>query len=220
MIHLAHIQKSYSNHHILNDFNLDIHQNARVGLLGDSGTGKTTILNIISGLVKPDTGTMWINSRRIGYVFQETRLLPWRNVINNVIIGAKAVKISREAAVAKCRDILERLEIGEYEHYYPAQLSGGIAQRVSIARAFFIEPEILLMDEPFNSLDPGLRERLHDYVLELIRERNITLLYVSHFPDDVFKVTDQVFMLKKAGRLELVAKNGNDYRHEKEYRAT
>lgn len=199
MIHLAHIQKSYGDHCILNDFNLDIHQNARVGLIGNSGTGKTTILNIIAGLVKPDAGTMRISSRRIGYVFQETRLLPWQNVINNVIIGAKAIQISKDKAVAKCRDILDRLEIREYEHYYPAQLSGGIAQRVSIARAFYIEPEILLMDEPFNSLDPGLRDRLHDYVLELIRERNITLLYVSHFPDDVFKVTDRVLMLKKSG---------------------
>jgi NitT/TauT family transport system ATP-binding protein len=217
MIRLNHIHKSYGRHVILNDFNLEIPPQERVGFIGNSGIGKTTILNIIAGLVKPDSGQMEINSGRIGYIFQEARLIPWLNVIHNVTIGAKAIGIPKPEALEKCRSILERLEIGNYESFYPGQLSGGIAQRVSIARAFFIDPEILLMDEPFNSLDPALRNRLHEYVLELTREKNITMLYVSHFPDDVIKVTNKVYLLKKEGRLLTISKNRPDFPEEQAY---
>ena len=217
MIHLDGINKCYGSNVILKDFNLKIDKNEQVGLIGISGSGKTTILNMIAGLVKPDSGNIIIYSNKIGYIFQETRLIPWKNVLNNIIIGAKALKLKRYEAVKKCQAILDRLEIRKYERFYPSQLSGGIAQRVSIARAFFIDPEILLMDEPFSSLDPGLRNRLHNYVLELTKERNITLLYVSHFLNDIIKVTNKVYVLKKEGYLGIISQKKNSYFSENDY---
>jgi NitT/TauT family transport system ATP-binding protein len=205
MIHLDHINKSFGHDVILHDFSMKVHSGERIGLLGNSGTGKTTLLNIIAGMVKPETGTVKISSNKIGYIFQEPRLMPWKRVTDNVTIGASAIGMSKQESIAKCQLILEQLEIKKYASYFPSELSGGIAQRVSIARAFMVEPDILLMDEPFSSLDPGLRNRLHDYVLEFLNERKATLLYVSHFPEDVRKITNQIFILEKEQQLKMVS---------------
>jgi ABC-type nitrate/sulfonate/bicarbonate transport system ATPase subunit len=217
MIYLDRINKSYGSQIVLSDFNLGIKKSDRIGLIGDSGTGKTTVLNVIAGLVKPDSGEVKINCNRIGYIFQESRLMPWKTVLNNVLLSVKSIGIPKEEAIERCRAILDRLEIQKFQDYYPSQLSGGIAQRVSIARAFIIEPEVLLMDEPFNSLDPGLRNRLHDYVLELSNELNITLLYVSHFPEDVVKITNKVYLLKRERQLSIISHMKKDFNSEGDY---
>jgi ABC-type nitrate/sulfonate/bicarbonate transport system ATPase subunit len=205
MIHLDQVSKYYGNDVILHNFSMKVQSGERIGLLGNSGTGKTTLLNIIAGLTKPEAGKVRISSNKIGYIFQELRLMPWKKVADNVIIGARAIGMSKQEALGKCRCILKQLEIQKYENYFPSELSGGIAQRVSIARAFLVEPEILLMDEPFSSLDPGLRNRLHDYVLDFVNERKATLLYVSHFPEDVQKITNQIFVLEKERQLKVVS---------------
>ncbi len=219
MIQINNVDKSYGPHAILKNFNLSIKQREFIGLIGNSGTGKTTILNLIAGIIKPDSGTVKLGDEHIGYIFQEPRLIPWKTVRQNVMIGAEALQLKKNEAKDRCLRILDKLEIKRFHDYYPNQLSGGIAQRVSIARAFFIEPHILLMDEPFTALDPDLRNRLHNYVMEFIKEKKIALLYVSHFPEDIFKITDKIYLLKALGRMERVANNKDLFKNPEDHRS-
>ena len=139
---------------------LHIAANQIVGVVGPSGSGKTTILKLITGIVLPDAGTVTVADGAVGYVFQEPRLLPWRTALDNVAApSAGAGHERRPRRARRPPGWLERVGLEGFEHYHPAELSGGMAQRVSIARAFAVEPRILLMDEPFSNVDRTSRAR-------------------------------------------------------------
>lgn len=161
-----------------------------VGLLGPSGCGKSTVLNIVAGLDEGYEGTMSIQGKplkeqlnsgfRAAYVFQEARLLPWRTLRQNIEFALEANKFPRTESAGRIDRVLELVELTKFKDFYPLQLSGGMQQRAALARAFAIEPDILLMDEPFSALDELTARRLRQSLLNIWSAFRSTILFVSH----------------------------------------
>lgn len=167
---LRNVNKSFGEKQVLRDFSLRVDEGQRVGILGPSGGGKSTLLQLVAGLLHPDSGEVVCDFRRVGYVFQETRLMPWLTAEENVTAAAGC---DRERA----RELLTALELDGEWGSYPDSLSGGMKQRVSIARALAFSPELLLLDEPFKGLDPALRDRV---IVQVMAYHTGALLLVTH----------------------------------------
>ena len=197
MTELKNISKHYGNLQVFNDFSIKFNKNKINCILGPSGCGKTTLLNIISGLLKPDSGEVSeFNRDKISYVFQEPRLLPWKTVhgnieftLNEIVPGDKINDL-----IAK---YIKLVELDGYEKYYPGQLSNGMKQRVSLARAFSFPSEIILMDEPFTGLDYKLKLSLINSFLELWKKDQRTVIYVTHDVDEAIELGDKIFLFSK-----------------------
>ena len=175
-----------------------------VGLVGPSGCGKTTILKLIAGLLQADTGSVLVNGSGsqgvhsdVGYIFQDPRLLPWRTVIDNVMLPLQVQRVSRPQARLTAERALQVVGLRDTEDRYPAELSGGMRQRVAIARALTYNPGILLMDEPFASLDALSRERLNMEMLGLRRATGKTMLFVTHSIPEAVLMGDRVLVLSQ-----------------------
>jgi NitT/TauT family transport system ATP-binding protein len=161
-----------------------------VALVGPSGCGKTTLLRIIVGLDRDFDGSVKLPAHgRLGMVFQEPRLLPWRTVEQNVRLAAP------RASEAALTALLTTLGLAEHRRHYPGELSLGLARRVALARAFAIEPDLLVLDEPFVSLDAALAERLRAELIELVSRRPTTTLLVTHSIEEALGLADRVFLL-------------------------
>lgn len=161
-----------------------------VALVGPSGCGKTTLLRIIVGLDRAFEGSVKLPAPgRLGMVFQEPRLLPWRTVEQNVRLAAP------RASEAVLTTLFATLGLAEHRYHYPSELSLGLARRVALARAFAIEPDLLVLDEPFVSLDAPLAERLRAGLIELVSSRPTTTLLVTHSIDEAISLADRVFLL-------------------------
>jgi ABC-type nitrate/sulfonate/bicarbonate transport system ATPase subunit len=210
IIRCKNITKKYGERFVLKDFSLEIKKGDTLGLIGKSGVGKTTLLRILSDLTSIDSGSIFRGSNKIGYVFQEHRLIPWKTVIGNIVFCLVAFGESKKNAHQKARYFLNQMELSEYEDHYPHELSGGMCQRVSIARAFAIDPDILLMDEPFTALDPRLKEILHNYIKKFLASKPIAALYVSHIPREILKITDKIYVIHDNGNLSLYVGNDNN----------
>ncbi len=180
---------------MLDDLSFAVQQREVVGILGPSGTGKTTILRLIAGLIAPDTGRVTVKGARLGYVFQEPRLLPWRTVQENVRVALRASGMMPKDALHTARDWIDKVGLADFERYYPAQLSGGMQQRVALARAFAIQPDILLLDEPFSSLDAHRKTDLLDILQTMIRATSMTAVYVTHDFTELLRVADRILTL-------------------------
>jgi ABC-type nitrate/sulfonate/bicarbonate transport system ATPase subunit len=166
-------------------------------ITGPSGCGKTTLLNIIAGLDCDFTGTLSFEpanrTPRIGYVFQSPRLLPWRTVRENI-----ALALDRDCDQATLDDLLDEIGLANEADVYPSRLSGGMARRAALARAFAITPDLLLMDEPFLSLDAAAAHRLRSLLLRLVSTRPATVLFVTHDLDEAVELADRVIVLSPA----------------------
>ncbi|AFM26598.1 ABC transporter ATP-binding protein [Desulfomonile tiedjei] len=205
MIRFTGVNKSFHGRSVLEDLHFCVERNEVVALLGRSGSGKSTILRIISGLTCPDSGTLMVGSSKIGYIFQEPRLIPWKTALDNVGFVLKANGCDKKKAREIAANCLEEVALKEYALFYPQQLSGGMQQRVAVARAFATDPEILLMDEPFSSLDPGLKDEMHSLMKRILSERPLTVLYVSHNPEEVIRIANKIYMLGPEGKLKEVS---------------
>jgi len=191
---------------------LALAENEFVSLVGVSGCGKSTLLSIIAGLQDPDEGTVVAGGRPVtgpgrdrGVVFQQATLLPWLTARKNVEFARAAEPLTRAERTAVALEHLALVGLTGFEDAYPAQLSGGMQQRVSIARAFAIEPEILLMDEPFSALDEFTREKLHEDLLQIWRETKKTVVFVTHNIAESVFLSDRVYVLSPhPGRLSAV----------------
>jgi len=149
-------------------------------LTGPSGCGKTTLLKIIAGLIAPKGGKLNNLFSRTSYVFQEPRLLPWFTTLENIAFGLRGKKLSASVRQEIAFNLAKELGIEQAANQYPHQLSGGMQQRVALARALAVEPDLLLLDEPFSSLDIGRRRQLQNLILKLLSDRNLAALVVSH----------------------------------------
>jgi ABC-type nitrate/sulfonate/bicarbonate transport system ATPase subunit len=175
---------------VLGDISLSVARGEVAALIGPSGCGKTTLLRIVVGLDADFEGAVQLPAHgRLGVVFQEPRLLPWRTVEQNVCLAAP------QASDAVLDGLFGTLGLSEHRRHYPGELSVGLARRVALARAFAIDPELLVLDEPFVSLDGELATRLRAELAELVTRRPVTTLLVSHDVDEVIGLADRVFLL-------------------------
>lgn len=198
----------------LTNVSLDIQKGEFISLLGPSGCGKTTLLRIMADLLEPSTGSITIagespqsarKDKKYGIVFQNSVLYDWRTVKRNVQLPLEVMRIPRSKWDSRIESMLELVGLSDFSQHYPCQLSGGMQQRVSIARALAINPEILLMDEPFSALDEFTREKLHEDLLRIWRRTNKTVVFVTHNIAESVYLSDRVCVLSPhPGRLSAV----------------
>ena len=195
----------------LTNVTLDIHKGEFISLLGPSGCGKTTLLRIIADLLHPTTGKITVGgvspkearlAQRYGIVFQSPVLYDWRTVRRNVMLPLEIMHVPKSEREDIADSMLEMVGLSKFANHYPNQLSGGMQQRVNIARALAIQPEILLMDEPFSALDEFTREKLHEDLLRIWRKTNKTIVFVTHNIAESVFLSDRVCVLSPhPGRL-------------------
>jgi sulfonate transport system ATP-binding protein len=190
-IGLRGVTKSYGEAPVLDGLDLDIAAGQVVALLGRSGSGKSTLLRLLAGLDHGVSGTVTVTGT-VSVAFQEPRLLPWRRVWRNVVLGLDRPEDSRENALA----VLEQVELAELADRWPLTLSGGQAQRVSLARALARRPDVLLLDEPFGALDALTRSSMHALLRRLFVEHRPTTLLVTHDVDEALAIADRVLVLR------------------------
>lgn len=195
---LHHISRQFHHLPVLEDIHLQVHQGEILALVGPSGCGKSTLLRILAGLETPSRGEVERHFGRAGIVFQEPRLLPWRSAQENLMLVLPD-DLSPHEKEKITIDALAQVGMGGFEHYYPAQLSGGMRQRVGIARALVISPDLILLDEPFSNLDFALRlkmvELLHD--LLSLREQPLTGVYVTHDIREALLLSHRIALISK-----------------------
>ena len=197
--------------HALKDVSLDIGPGDFVSFIGPSGCGKTTFLRCIAGLETPTSGTLTVNgmtpdqarrARAYGYVFQAPGLYPWRTIAGNIALPLEIMGFSRPDRAERVARVLDLVELGQFGGKYPWQLSGGMQQRASIARALAFDADILLMDEPFGALDEIVRDRLNEALLALWAKTGKTIGFVTHsIPEAVYLSTKIVVMSPRPGRI-------------------
>jgi ABC-type nitrate/sulfonate/bicarbonate transport system ATPase subunit len=207
MITINNVSKKFGDIDILKDINCFIGNNELLALTGPSGSGKTTLLRIIAGTLKPDSGSITLSSNKIGFVFQDHRLLPWKTSLENIELVLRATGMSGDDSIKQARFWLEKVGLSQYARYYPSQLSGGMVQRITIARAFAIEPDIILMDEPFSNLNAELKDSLMLMVKKVLMEYNATVVYVTHDLMEALLMADRLFELGKDGLREITINN-------------
>lgn len=196
MIELRNICKSYGDNKVFDGFDLDIEENHILAILGASGCGKTTLLNIISGLTD-FKGEIKGAGKKVSYVFQQPRLLPNLTVFKNLeYVLKKEEKAKRKRVI---EDALKKVEMWEEKDKYPSELSGGMSQRVALARAFAYEAPLLLMDEPFKGLDIALKKRIIEVFKNLYESDGRTVVFVTHDIDEAFLLADRIVVLKSGG---------------------
>jgi NitT/TauT family transport system ATP-binding protein len=186
----------------IRDVNLTIRQEEFVCILGPSGCGKTTLLRMIAGLDQATSGDIMLDGEniagpnpKVGIVFQEYSLFPWRNVIDNVAFGLEMRNMRREERYALAEQYLELVGLSQFSKSYPSELSGGMRQRVAVARALALDPFVLLMDEPFGALDAQTRNLLQNELLEIWGKTRKTIIFVTHSVDEAVFLADRLIVL-------------------------
>ena len=189
---------------VLRDMNLYIRPGESLAVVGPSGCGKTTLLRVLAGLEAPDGGQVRIDGRPVqgvgterAVIFQEPRLLPWLTVLGNVAFGFEVRGVPKAEAEAQARQNIRLVGLGEFEGAFPAQLSGGMAQRVGIARALAVQPEILLLDEPLGALDAMTRITMQDELARIWREQQVTMILVTHDLEEAIFLADRVLVMPR-----------------------
>jgi NitT/TauT family transport system ATP-binding protein len=194
---------------VLDHVSFDVAQGEFVALVGPSGCGKTTVLRSMAGLQAPNDGRITIGGRplagvdrRVAMVFQSDSLFPWRTVLANVAFGLEVRRYARAQANGIVQELVDLVGLGGFEHAYPHQLSGGMRQRVNLARALAVDPEVLLMDEPFSSLDMLTRESMQVELQRIWLGRRKTVLFVTHQIEEAVFLADRVLLMsRRPGRL-------------------
>ena len=214
LVRIAGLQKIYKTRdgndiHALKDIELDIRDAEFISIVGPSGCGKTTLLKILAGILSRTSGDVTMAGRRLsgpsrelGVVFQAPVLLPWRTVLQNVMVPIQVQRRDRAVFEARARALIAMVGLAGFEHKYPSELSGGMQQRVGICRALVHDPSFLLMDEPFGALDAMTRESMNEELQRLWRESRKTILLVTHsIPEAVYLADRVVVMTPRPGRI-------------------
>jgi NitT/TauT family transport system ATP-binding protein len=219
MIEIDAVSKTFETkqgkgHLALTDISLSVADGEFVSILGPSGCGKSTLLYIVGGFVAPSTGSARVNGNPVtgpgpdrGPVFQEFALFPWKTVLGNVRYGLDQRGVPRAEAEQRARELIALVHLGGYEDFYPKELSGGMKQRVALARTLAYRPSILLMDEPFGALDAHTRTRLQNDLLDIWERDRKTVLFVTHGVDEAVFLSDRVaVMTRSPGRIKEIVR--------------
>ena len=196
------ITKFYGEVEALRDLSLEFPRGQLTSLLGPSGCGKTTLLKIIAGLLEPTSGDVEINGQTVtgpgpdrAFVFQDFALLPWASVIRNVAFGLEMRGVAKSEREAIAERYIKQVGLSGFENSYPHELSGGMRQRVGLARALSVDSEVLLMDEPFSAVDEQTRRKFQEDLLALVQNENKTFIFVTHSIEEAVYVSDQIAIL-------------------------
>ncbi len=213
MIRVDSIKKSFAEKTVIENLSLEVKKEEIVSLLGPNGCGKTTLLNIISGLTRQDEGNIYLNEvlvsgkagtkkvhiqpseRKVGYVFQTTSLFPHMRIEDNVAYGLKSLHFPAQEVKKRTNALLEFVGLREYAKFYPHQLSGGQKQRIALARSLATEPQVLFLDEPVSAVDPQLRESFRLELKNYLQTLKITVIYVTHNLSEAFIMSDKIAVM-------------------------
>ena len=209
-LEVDHLHKQFGDLAVLQDINLSVESGAFISVVGPSGCGKTTFLRIVAGLEPATSGSLRIDGQPLagpgsnrGFVFQNDSLLPWRTVLANALIGPEVMGQVGDKERRRTLELLRLVGLGGFEKYFPRQLSGGMRQRVNLARALAIDPEVLLMDEPFAALDAQTREIMQTELLRIWEQGRKTVLFVTHQIDEAVFLSDRVLVFaRRPGRVQ------------------
>ncbi len=217
-IYLDHVSKVFGKagagaaYRAVDDLNLEVRSGEMLAILGKTGCGKSTIFNMIAGLTEPSSGAVRVSGRdpfadfdsfrgKIAIVFQNDRLLPWRTAIQNVELGLEMLDVPAVERRTAAQHWLTKLGLGGHESEYPHALSGGMRQRVSIARAFATNANILLCDEPFSALDESTAGRLRAEFVRLVKENGKTAVFITHSISEALEIGDRIVVLKRPAKI-------------------
>ncbi|WP_092075895.1 ABC transporter ATP-binding protein [Poseidonocella sedimentorum] len=196
------ISKTYGAVEALRDLSLEFPRGQLTSLLGPSGCGKTTLLKIIAGLLEPTSGTVEVNGKTVtgpgpdrAFVFQDFALLPWATVLRNAAFGLEMRGVARAEREDRAAHYIKEVGLSGFENAYPHELSGGMRQRVGLARALAVDAQVLLMDEPFSAVDEQTRRKFQEDLLNLVRNENKTFIFVTHSIEEAVYVSDQIAIL-------------------------
>ena len=205
----------------LKDINFSINEGEFVSIVGPSGCGKSTVLNIIAGLLKPSSGTVYVDgtecnviSKKVGYMFQRDHLFEWLTVWENVALGLKIQHKLNTEAIEKINTLLMNYNLWDFRKYRPDELSGGMRQRVALIRTLALDPEVLLLDEPFSSLDYQTRLNVSDEIYQIIKQEAKTAIMVTHDIAEAVSMSNRIVVLSKR---PAVIKNIFNINFENEY---
>lgn len=208
LISIRNIGKTYVKNGVetqaIDNVSIDIKRGELVSFIGPSGCGKTTLLNMIAGLLPPTTGAVYISNRECtepgrdrGMVFQDFALLPWRTVKSNVELGLEIAGVPKSERSAKADEYLKIVGLEKFANSHINELSGGMKQRVGIARALIVEPDVILMDEPFGALDAQTRNLMQAQLIDILKTTKQTILFITHSVDEAVYLSDKVVVLTK-----------------------
>jgi NitT/TauT family transport system ATP-binding protein len=201
-VSVKNVSKSYQEVEALKNLSLEFPRGELTSLLGPSGCGKTTLLKIIAGLLKPSSGEVMVNGKTVtapgpdrAFVFQDFALLPWANVMRNVAFGLELRGVAKSEREAIAGKYIREVGLAGFEKKYPHQLSGGMRQRVGLARALSVDAQVLLLDEPFSAVDEQTRRKFQEDLLALVANEKKTFIFVTHSIEEAVYVSDQIAIL-------------------------
>ena len=199
-LEIKNLSYSFGDNHILKDINIYVKENEMVAIVGSSGVGKSTLFNLIAGVLKKQSGEIIINGSddyigKVAYMLQKDLLFEHKTIINNVILPLIIVKIDKKVALEEGRKILKQFNLEKYVDKYPKQLSGGMRQRVALIRTYMFKRNIFLLDEAFSALDAITKKELHKWYLNLKKEFNLTTLLITHDIEEAVFLSDRIYIL-------------------------
>ena len=199
-LEIKNLSYSFGDNHILKDINIYVKENEMVAIVGSSGVGKSTLFNLIAGVLKKQSGEIIINGSddyigKVAYMLQKDLLFEHKTIINNVILPLIIAKIDKKVALEEGRKILKQFNLEKYADKYPKQLSGGMRQRVALIRTYMFKRNIFLLDEAFSALDAITKKELHKWYLNLKNEFNLTTLLITHDIEEAIFLSDRIYIL-------------------------